>query len=127
VCVLRVLIVFLAGGAGSATRYLLGGRIQQALGAAFPYGTLTINVTGSFLIALIMGLSLRSTLSPELRLLLTTGFCGGYTTYSTFNYEALSLAQQGAWGLAAAYLGGTVVGCLLAGLAGLWLARLAAT
>lgn len=120
----QVLIVFLAGGAGSAARYLLGGRIQQAAGGAFPAGTLVINVTGSFLIALFMGLSLRgSGMSPELRLLLTTGFCGGYTTYSTFNYEALSLAQQGAWGLAAAYLGATVAGCLAAGVLGLWLSR----
>jgi len=121
------LIVFLAGGAGSATRYLLGGKLQQALGAAFPYGTLTINITGSFLIALFMGLSLRTTwLSVEARLLLTTGFCGGYTTYSTFNYEALSLAQRGAWGQAAAYVGSTVVGSLVAGVLGLWLSRVLA-
>lgn len=121
---LRVLIVFIAGGAGSATRYLLGTRLQQASGGSFPVGTLTINITGSFLIALFMGLSLRTTwLSPEARLLLTTGFCGGYTTYSTFNYEALSLAQQGAWGLTAGYLGGTVLGALVAGVLGLWLAR----
>jgi fluoride exporter len=123
----RALLVFFAGGAGSATRYLLGGRIQQAVGGSFPYGTLTINITGSFLIALFMGLSLRTTwLSAEARLLLTTGFCGGYTTYSTFNYEALSLAQQGAWGGFAGYIGGTVAGCLLSGVLGLWLSRVLA-
>ena len=120
-------MVFVAGGAGSVTRYLAGMRIQTAMGGAFPYGTVTINITGSFLIAAIMGLSLRTTwLSAEMRLLLTTGFCGGYTTYSTFNYETLALAQQGAWGLATAYVSSTVVGCLVAGGLGLVLARVIA-
>ncbi|MBS2031814.1 MAG: fluoride efflux transporter CrcB [Deltaproteobacteria bacterium] len=124
---LRTLMVFFAGGAGSAARYLAGLRIQQAMGGAFPLGTVTINITGSFLIAMIMGISLRTTwLTADTRLLLTTGFCGGYTTYSTFNYETLALAQQGAWGLAAAYVSSTLVGCLVAGVLGLFLARLVA-
>ena len=124
---IRVLLVFAAGGVGSACRYLLGARIQQAAGAAFPYGTLTINITGSLLIALILGLSARTSwLSDELRLLLTTGFCGGYTTYSTFNYESLALARDGAWGLAAAYVGSTLAGGLVAGIFGLWLSRVIA-
>ena len=119
--------MFLAGGAGSATRYLLGGRIQQAAGGAFPVGTLTINITGSFLIALFMGLSLRTTwIGSDLRLLLTTGFCGGFTTYSTFNYESLTLAQQGTWGLAAAYMSSTLAGCLVAGVLGVLLSRVVA-
>ena len=123
----RALIVFFAGGLGSAARYLLGGRIQEAFGAVFPYGTLAINVTGSLLIAFFMGVSLRTTwIGGDLRLLLTTGFCGGYTTYSTFNYEALNLMQQGTWGLAAAYMASTVAGCLVAGALGLILSRVVA-
>jgi len=120
----RLLIVMLGGGFGSGARYLLGGWIAQAAGSAFPYGTIAVNAIGSFLIAAIMYLSLTANLiGPELRLALTTGVMGGFTTYSTFNYESLSLFQQGAWLLGALNIAVTVVLCLAAGAAGLLVAR----
>lgn len=118
---LRVLIVFLAGGAGCVARYL----VNIAIGdRRFPCATLTVNVVGSFLIALVLETSLRvSSFPPNLRLALTTGFMGGLTTYSTFNYETTTLAAQGSSGKALLNVGLTLVGCVLAGLAGLGLAR----
>jgi CrcB protein len=120
----RVLLVFIFGGAGSACRYLLGGWIVELAGPVFPYGTITINTLGSFLIALIMAISLNSTLiSPDVRIALTTGVMGGFTTYSTFNYESVSLFTQGALLLGALNILVTVLMCLVAGFAGLALGR----
>jgi CrcB protein len=121
---MRFLLVCLAGGAGTGARYLLGGWIQRVMGASFPYGTITINAVGSFLISILMYLGLeKQAIGPDLRIVLTTGVMGGFTTYSTFNYETLRLAQQGAWPLAALNLMVTVVVCLVAGVLGLVLAR----
>ncbi|MHB8420698.1 MAG: fluoride efflux transporter CrcB [Myxococcales bacterium] len=120
----RLLIVVVGGGFGSGCRYVLGGWIAQSIGTAFPYGTIAINTIGSFLIAAIMYLSLTANLiGPDLRLALTTGVMGGFTTYSTFNYESLALFQQGAWLLGALNIAVTVVLCLAAGALGLVLAR----
>src|SRR3712207_1152494 len=87
---LRLLIVFLAGGLGCVARYL----VALAVGPRdFPYATLIVNVVGSFLIALILETSLRvASFPPNLRLALTTGFMGGLTTYSSFNYETTALS-----------------------------------
>ena len=91
---------------------------------AFPYATLIVNLVGSFLIALILELSLRiASFSPQLRLALTTGFMGGLTTYSSFNYETTTLATTGHAARAMLNVGVTLIGCFLAGLAGMWLAR----
>ena len=117
----RFLIVVGAGGAGCGVRYLVGLWIGAR---SFPYATLTVNLVGSFLIALVIESALRSTsISPNLQLALTTGFMGGLTTYSSFNYETTALAAQGASARAALYVGATLIGCVIAGLAGLWLAR----
>ena len=117
----RFLIVFGAGGAGCGARYLIGLCVGPR---AFPYATLIVNVIGSFLIALIMEASLLvASFSPNLRLALTTGFMGGLTTYSSFNYETTTLAAQGSSGRALLNVAATLIGCVLAGLAGLWLAR----
>lgn len=122
----RLLLVCLGGAVGSGLRYLVSGWTLQILGAAFPWGTLAVNAIGSFVLGLIMQLSLdTSVMSPELRIALTTGVLGGFTTYSTFNYETLRLAQEGDWLWAAANIGATVVGCLLAGIGGILLARFA--
>jgi CrcB protein len=96
---------------------------RRALGTAFPYGTLIVNVVGSFLMALILEVSLRMTSFPDdLRLALTTGFLGGLTTYSSFNYETTSLLDGNVVrGLA--NIGITLLGCLVAGFLGLVLAR----
>ncbi|MEK7402857.1 MAG: CrcB family protein, partial [Gemmatimonadota bacterium] len=78
-------MVGLGGAIGSALRYLLTIAVQSRTGAGFPAGTLAVNVTGAFLLGLIMRYSVHSVaITPEMRLLLTTGLCGGYTTFSTF-------------------------------------------
>ncbi len=120
----RFLLVCLGGALGSGARYLVSTWAARALGPEFPRGTLLVNVTGSFLLASIMAASaVSSTVTPELRLFLGAGIMGGYTTYSSFNYETLALVEQGSVGLAALNVALTVAGCLVAGLAGLALAR----
>jgi fluoride exporter len=119
----RFLLVCLFGAAGSGTRYLVSLWAGQKLGTGFPWGTLLVNLAGCFLIVLIMDLALRTTFSPTLRLALTTGFLGGLTTYSSFNYETTRLLQEGATRIAVINLGATLVGCFAAGLGGLALAR----
>jgi CrcB protein len=85
---------------------------------------LFINVLGSFLIVIVLGASLeRAGISPNMRLVLATGVMGGFTTYSSFNFESLRLFQHGSLALGLTYMGATVFGCLLAGSLGLLLAR----
>jgi fluoride exporter len=121
--VTRFLIVCGAGGVGCGLRYLISLWANERLGTVLPYGTLIVNVVGSFLMALIVEASLRMTSFPdELRLALTTGFLGGLTTYSSFNYETTSLLDDDlVRGIA--NIGITLVGCLVAGVLGLVLAR----
>ena len=120
----RLALVMLGGGFGSGARYLVGGWVAQALGSGFPYGTIGINALGSFLITVVMYLSLTGgAVGPDLRLLLATGIMGGFTTYSTFNYETLAFFQQGAWLLGALNVLVTVFVCLAAGGIGLMLSR----
>ena len=116
----RLLWVCLAGAFGSGSRYLVGVWAGRSLGTGFPYGTLIVNLAGCFLIAAIMRVALTTTLIPPmLRLALTTGFLGGLTTYSSFNYETLKLLEDGAWRAALANVGVTLGGCFLAGILGL--------
>jgi CrcB protein len=120
----RFLWICLGGGLGTGARYLLSGWLLAAFGTAFPYGTLAVNLIGSFLLGAIMHVALTTNwIAPVLRVALTTGVMGGFTTYSTFNYETLQYLREEAWGLAACNLGATVAGCLAAGAAGLALAR----
>jgi len=122
---IRFLLVCLGGALGSGARYLVSLGAASLLGIAFPYGTLVVNVAGSFAVALLMHMSMTGELlSPEWRLLLTTGVMGGFTTYSTFNYETLAYFREGAWGIGMLNIAATLVGCLAAGLAGFALARL---
>jgi len=118
--VTRVALVALGGAIGSVTRYGVGALAAQLLGPTFPWGTLFVNLSGSFLIALVMHVALTGTaISLEMRIFLTTGIMGGFTTYSSFNYETLALIDQRAYALASLNLAATVVGCLLAGVLGL--------
>jgi fluoride exporter len=120
----RFLLVCLAGAVGTGARYLVATTAPRLLGTSFPWGTLAVNVIGSFLIGGIMHVSLATALlSPTLRLTLTTGVMGGFTTYSTFNYETLEFLGRGALGLAALNIGATLVLCLLGGGLGVGLAR----
>ena len=116
----RLLWVCLGSALGGGARYLVSQAAASLLGPAFPYGTLIVNVVGSYLIGLIMHVGLNSTLiSPTLRIFLTTGVMGGLTTYSTFNYETLGFAVDGAWLLGALNMAATVFACLAAGILGL--------
>ena len=124
---MRIVWICLGGAVGTAARYLLGGWLSRSLGAGFPYGTLAVNLLGSFLLGLIMEVALLTeTFPPTLRLVLTAGVMGGFTTYSSFNYETLQLFQENAWGLGLVNLGVTVLGCLTAGVLGLSCGRLLA-
>ena len=119
----RFLLICAGGAIGTGARYLFSTAMTRAFGN-FPFGTLGVNVLGSFLVSVLMVLALeKSVLSQDLRLILVTGVMGGFTTYSSFNYETLHLAQSGAAGLAVANVAVTLVACLLAGAAGIWLAR----
>jgi CrcB protein len=122
--VTRVLIVFGAGGAGCVVRYLISLWAGDRFGTAFPYGTLIVNLVGSFLMTLVMDVSLRLTDFPnDLRLALATGFLGGLTTYSSFNYETSTLAYTGDTWRAFVNLALTLITCLAAGFLGLALSR----
>jgi CrcB protein len=115
----RFLWICAGGAAGTGARYLLSGWALAALGPSFPYGTLAVNLIGSFCVGLLMQVGIATPLlSPTARLTLTTGVMGGFTTYSTFNYETIRYAQDGSWVLALANIGATLAGCLAAGLLG---------
>jgi len=118
----RFLWVCLAGALGTGARYLVGVWALQRFGPAFPYGTLIVNVAGCFLLGLVANLALRLPMFPvTLRLALTSGFLGGLTTYSSFNYETTRLFQEGSPRMAFLNYGLTGLLCLGAGLLGLLL------
>ena len=120
----RFLCICLGGAVGTGARYWLGGWTQRLAGPGFPTGTLAVNVIGSLLLGALMEAGVTGgLLPPTLRLTLTTGVMGGFTTYSTFNYETIEYLREGAWPLAAANVAVTVGVCLGAGLAGLALGR----
>ena len=101
--------VAVGGALGCLSRYYLTQFIQQRAGADFPAGTLLINITGSFLLGFLMRYALQSgAISAETRAMLTTGFCGGYTTFSTFSYETALLISDGEYARAALYVGASV-------------------
>jgi len=97
------LLVFLGGGVGSVSRFWLSRVIFTELEPLFPLGTFTVNILGCFLIGIFMGLILRHQLNPYWGLLLTTGFCGGFTTFSTFMYENILLVKNTDFYLAFSY------------------------
>jgi len=120
----RLLWICLGSAVGGGARYLVSGWAIKALGSAFPYGTLAVNFVGSFLLAALMFAGLEAgAMSPTLRLALTTGMMGGFTTYSTFSYETMRYLQAGAWGIAIANVLVTVLTCLVACLLGWSVAR----
>ncbi len=120
----RTMLVAVGGLIGSLLRYWLAGVVQRATdGATFPAGTLAVNVAGSFVIGLVMTLSLeRGLVNDDVRVFLTTGFCGGFTTMSTFSYETIALLRDGEAVLALGNVGGTLAACFAA----VWLASVVA-
>ena len=107
------MLVCLGGAIGTGLRYLVSGFAARWLGVDFPYGTLIVNVGGSFFIGLIQEIGTTTLVIPEsTRLFLTVGIMGGLTTYSSFSYETVRLAESGAWGLAWVNVLATTVVCL---------------
>lgn len=99
------LIVFLGGGVGAALRHGINLVSARALGTAFPYGTLTINITGSLIMGLVAAyFAFKGDASQHWRLFLTTGILGGYTTFSAFSLDAALLYERGEVGMAAVYV-----------------------
>ena len=116
--------VALGSAVGGVTRYLLASYIQRHTGSTFPLGTLVINITGSLLLGFLLRYALDTpAVSPEVRVLLTTGFCGGYTTFSTFSVDAMTLIEEGDWPRAALYVTLSVAVSLVGAAAGIALAR----
>jgi len=121
----RFFLVCLGGAVGSGARYATALWAASALGSVFPFGTLIVNLAGSFLLGFLMhAATATELLSPDLRLMLATGVMGGFTTYSTFNYETTQYFREGAWEVGFVNVAATLMGCLAAGLAGVALARL---
>jgi fluoride exporter len=122
--VIRFAWICLGGALGTGARYLLSGWVARRLPTAFPYGTLAVNLVGSFLIGAVMHVSLATAqLSPDSRVILVIGVLGGFTTYSGFNYETLQYFRDGAWLFGILNMVVMVGGCLAAGIAGLASAR----
>jgi fluoride exporter len=106
----KYLLIGFGGFLGANARYLFGGWVADRLGPSFPYGTLAINATGSFVIGLFLSLiTERFSAPPGLRLLFAIGFLGAYTTFSSFTYESLALLESRAFAAAAANVIGSVV------------------
>lgn len=112
------LIVGLGGFIGSALRYQVGVWIGVHSTPAFPWATFAVNIIGCFLIGLLLAEATKGRVSHEWKFFLSTGICGGFTTFSAFSAETLSLLQHGAHGMAAGYIAASVVGGLLAAAAG---------
>ena len=120
----RFALICLGGAVGTGARYLLGGVVARWAGPEFPYGTLLINVLGSFLIGVVQQVGLTSLLIPDtLRLVLAIGVMGGFTTYSSFSYETIRLLEAGSWLAASVYVVLTTALCLACCVAGLSLGR----
>lgn len=116
--------VAVGGTLGSVARFVLSGLIQQSTAGVFPLGTPLSNITGSFLPALLMEYALATpAASREVRAMLTTGFCGGYTTFSTFSYEATRLMQEGDYRRAGLYVALSVAASVGGAIAGFGVAR----
>lgn len=117
----HVLAIALAGGAGAATRFVVDGLIVARARTALPVATLLVNVSGSLLIGLLTGAALFHGLGPAWLVVTATGFCGGYTTFSTAMIETVRLVQSGEWRWAVANALGTLLLCLAAAAVGVGL------
>ena len=110
-----VAAVAIGGAVGSVARFVVSSLIGARLTTPFPVATLLINIVGSFILGALMQLSLTSpAMTPELRLLLTAGFCGGFTTFSSFSYETVALVENGKIASAGLYVGLSVAVSLVA-------------
>jgi len=125
VTTMRLVLVALGGAFGSVMRYVVASLAVAWVGPTFPWGTLVVNLAGSFLIGLVQSLAVESlAISEDARLLLATGVMGGLTTYSAFSYETVRLAESGAWGHAWINVLVTTAACLALCLLGLTTGRI---
>ncbi|MCX7798825.1 MAG: fluoride efflux transporter CrcB [Fimbriimonadales bacterium] len=122
----RVLLVACGGAIGAALRYSVGGWLQGRMGAVFPWETMIINLSGSLLIGLVLGLIQAFELPSHARLFLAIGILGGFTTYSTFAYETLVMFSQRRWLPAIFYMQFTAFGTVFCAWCGLVVARILA-
>ena len=119
-----ILLVGAGGFFGAISRYLLDGWVTQLAGSSFPWGTLVINVSGSFVLGLLFALAVERTALPvSIRPPVMIGFIGAYTTFSTFTLESWRLVETGSWALAIANIAGSVLLGVVAVVAGLALGR----
>ena len=116
---MTVLLVLVGGAAGASARYLTDVGVQRVRGTEFPWGTWTVNVLGAFVLGLVTVAG-----SSWLLTLVGTGFCGAFTTFSTFGYETVRLREEGRTGLAASNIAASVAAGLAAGALGWWLGTL---
>ena len=119
----QLLLVFIGGGFGSTLRYIIG-KYMNSTESGIPWGTFTANIIGSLIIGIILGLAVKNdTLSSNQTLLLATGFCGGFTTFSTFAYENHMFLKSGDFTSFALYAIGSFIVAFLAVFAGLFIAK----
>ncbi|WP_438748920.1 fluoride efflux transporter CrcB [Pararhizobium sp. O133] len=120
----HILLVAAGGALGSVLRYLVGLWTLRSFGPSFPWGTLTVNITGSFFIGVLAeAIARKFGASADMRVFLITGFLGGYTTFSAFSLDAITLVERGEAVTAAIYVGSSVVLSAIAVIAGLALMR----
>lgn len=119
-----IMLVALGGGAGSALRYLVSRLFTSAPWLSLPLGTLVVNVSGCFVIGLVYGFTARGTAGNSVRLLLATGLCGGFTTFSSFSAENVLLMQEGCHLSALIYVFLSVTLGLVAVTVGAWAAKI---
>jgi fluoride exporter len=118
------LAISLAAIVGANLRYLLSRLAAREFGSVFPYGTLGINIVGSFIVGFfVIWTSERVLIDPRWRLLVVVGFCGSFTTFSSYAFESIAFFEQGQWGLMLANIFGNNLLCLGGALAGIALAR----
>ncbi len=120
----HLLLASLGGAIGAGMRFLVGTAALRLMGPGFPYGTFFVNVAGSLAMGLLIGFFVRRTgTTPEIKIFLTTGLLGGFTTFSAFSLDAINLWERGQTVLAAGYVMGSVVISLAALIAGLMITR----
>ncbi|MCU0326536.1 MAG: fluoride efflux transporter CrcB [Spirosomaceae bacterium] len=117
----NILLIFIGGGSGSLLRYFLGKFIQQNFAAFFPIGTLIVNIVASFVLGLFVGKSIST--DDTLKALVAIGFCGGFSTFSTFSNETLQLILSDKLGAGLINIVLNVALCILATYAGIWMGK----
>lgn len=121
---LSLLLVMLGGAVGAGARYLTGQAMMRVAGGDYPWGTLTVNLVGGLLMGVLAVLFAKAALAQEpWRLLLAVGVLGGFTTFSSFSLEIVTMIDRGAWAIAIGYAAASIIGSVLALVAGMALAR----